>query len=99
MILHTVNKAPGRDPALHSCLALARAGDGLLLLEDGVLGALDSEDNRKWLANAGALPKLYVLEPDLAARGFTRILPGFERLDYAGFVALCAQYARVQNWF
>ncbi len=38
--LHTVNKSPFATQALLSCLNHAKAGDAVLLIEDGVYGGL-----------------------------------------------------------
>ena len=92
--LHLVNAAPGRSDALAACLATLSAGDALLLLEDGVQGALG--------AHLDPLPAgvaCHVLGPDVAARGLeARIDPSIARLDYAGFVAACAAHDRVVSW-
>jgi sulfur relay protein TusB/DsrH len=100
MILHVVNKSS----ALADCLALAPPEGAILLFEDAVAAALDTPENRERLASLGGNPKLYVLQPDLAARGLTRgagagLLPAFEPLGYAEFVALCTACTRVQSWF
>lgn len=96
MILHIVNKAS----ALDDCLRLAPAGGTLLLIEDGVLAALAGPANGKRLEMAAGLHKLYVLAPDLAARGIAAKVPAFvERVDYAGFVELCTRHEKAQSWF
>ena len=38
-MLHTINKSPFQNSALENCLRLARDGDVILLLEDGVYAA------------------------------------------------------------
>lgn len=40
--LHTVNKSAFGSDALASCLRVARSGDAILLLEDGVYNAVDA---------------------------------------------------------
>ncbi len=40
--LHTVNKSAFSSDALTSCLRVARSGDAILLLEDGVYNAVDA---------------------------------------------------------
>jgi tRNA 2-thiouridine synthesizing protein B len=44
--------------------------------------------------------KLFVLGPDLLARGLTeeRIIDGINVVDYAGFVDLAAEHDKVQAW-
>ncbi len=44
--------------------------------------------------------KLYVLGPDLKARGMAedRVIEGVEIVDYAGFVDLAATHDKVNAW-
>ncbi|MDT8400031.1 MAG: sulfurtransferase complex subunit TusB [Pseudomonadales bacterium] len=100
MILHTVNKSPFRSDTLSSCLRLALPGSAILLLEDGVYGAMDNPQNRKLLAHLSHSHELFVLEEDLTARGITgNIMPGIKKTDYAGFVELSLRFSKVLNWF
>ena len=99
-ILHTVNKSPFEKSSLTSCLKYAKPGSALLLIEDGVYAALrDTAVAEQLRAAAGEL-RLYVLAPDLQARGFgsAPLIEGIERVDYHGFVDLAAQYGKVQAW-
>ena len=99
--LHTVNKSPFERVAMASCLAHLSAGDAVLLIEDGVVGA------RK----GGAFAKPLRRERRRAARSTRsaristargvkpKISPtGVEIVDYDGFVDLAAQHARVCAW-
>ncbi len=97
--LHTVNKSPFATKALQSCLAHARDGDVILMIEDGVYGATAGTDLADVLAGHSAL-KIYVLEPDLQARGLDtgRLLDGVSTVDYAGFVDLAATTDRTMAW-
>ncbi len=99
-ILHTVNKSPFERNSLESCLAFATEGASVLLFEDGVYAALSG--TRAEAKVAGALDKLkiYVLGPDLKARGFSeaRLIAGISVVDYAGFVDLAAESDKVQAW-
>ncbi len=67
--LHTINKSPFERSSLTSCLDHVAEGDAVLIFEDGVVGA------RKGCAFAEALRAkqtscaIYILGPDLAARG------------------------------
>ena len=94
MKLHTVNQAPGST--LDCCLRCISPEDSLLLLEDGVYAGCAG------LADAivAAGCKLYVLEPDAAARGLLhRLDHSVELIDYAGFVELAADCDAVQSWY
>jgi len=99
-ILHTVNKSPFERNALESCLKFARQGDPVLLFEDGVYAVLKDTQVEGQLKAALAKQSLYVLGPDLAARGFTenRVIDGIKVVDYAGFVDLAAENDKVQAW-
>jgi len=98
--LHTINKSPFERPSLTSCLDHVAQGDAVLMIEDGVVGA------RKGSAFAEALRAkqpscaLYILGPDLAARGMKAedLVEGVGVVDYGGFVDLAAGAARVCAW-
>jgi len=96
--LHTVNKSPFQTNTLQSCLAHAKAGDTVLLIEDGVYGAMSDTATSALIAASDA--KICVLGPDFAARGINaaRILEGVETVDYDGFVDLAATSDRLQAW-
>ncbi|MCG6870679.1 MAG: sulfurtransferase complex subunit TusB [Gammaproteobacteria bacterium] len=98
--LHTVNKSPFERNALDTCLRLAKQGSGILFLEDGVYGALKGTAASEKVAKAAGEHKVYVLGPDLAARGMQedQILDGIQVVDYAGFVDLAAEHDRVNAW-
>mgnify|MGYP001765221241 CR=1 FL=1 len=99
--LHTVNKSPFDRGSLASALAHALPGDAILLIEDGVVGARAAAQKTADLVQA-AMPacSLYVLGPDLAARGIpvTDVVGGMTVVDYAGFVDLVAGHDRTQAW-
>ncbi|OIP83422.1 MAG: sulfurtransferase TusB [Rhodobacterales bacterium CG2_30_65_12] len=98
--LHTVNKSPFATQALVSCLNHAKAGDAVLMIEDGVYGGLGGTGLTEIIEEFGNNVSLYVLSPDLAARGFDadRLIDGIEGVDYDGFVALVAKHDRTQAW-
>jgi len=99
MILHTVNQSPSQNQTLQSCLRLMQPESTLLLIENGVYGALlESTASAEVLA---ALDKvsIYALEPDLKARGLlNKLLPGIQLADYDTFVDLVEGHSTVQNW-
>ena len=96
-MLHIVNKSPFQTHTLQSCLRLAQPGHALLLTEDAVVAA-----TRAGIAAMGpavAALKVYVLQPDLEARGLAGALAeGITPVDYAGFVDLVAEHPRHQSW-
>lgn len=99
-VLHTVNKSPFERNALESCLKFAASGAAVLLIEDGVYGVLRDTSAADKVQMALDSLQLYVLGPDLSARGFDeeRIIPGVKVVDYAGFVDLATEHDKVQAW-
>ena len=97
-ILHTVNKSPFQKNDLNSCLAHANAGDAVLLIEDGVYGAVSGTEAANSVASADA--KIYVLGGDLAARGISqdKVADGVTVVGYDGFVDLAAEHKAVNAW-
>ena len=99
--LHTVNRSPFEHGALASCLARVRPGSAVLLIEDGVLGALAGSPHadRLALAAAGGV-EVFALGPDLDARGIEagRVASCIEVVDYAGFVALACRFGKTATW-
>ncbi|RTZ71353.1 MAG: sulfurtransferase complex subunit TusB [Gammaproteobacteria bacterium] len=98
--LHTVNKSPFEKNSLETCLRLSKAGSSILLYEDAVYGALKNTVITDLVSSAAGDRKVYVLEPDLKARGLSadRVIEGVEMVDYAGFVDLVDASNKVQAW-
>lgn len=98
-MLHIVNKSQAQAPALQSCLRLAQDGHSLLLIEDAVYAATGAGAQASGLADALKRLKVYVLQPDLEARGMAaRRIDGIEPIDYSGFVDLVANHPSNQSW-
>ena len=98
--LHTVNKSPFGNETLLSCLNHCSDGDAVLLIEDGVYGALAGSRVADTVqAKAGSVA-LYVLGPDADARGLAadKRLQAVQMVDYDGFVDLVANHDRTQAW-
>ncbi len=99
--LHTVNKSPFERGSLASALAHALPGDAVLLIEDAVVGARAAASKTAEMMKA-AMPacSLYVLGPDLSARGIpsTDVVEGVTVVDYPGFVDLVAGHDKTQAW-
>ena len=102
--LHTVNKSPYSSTALASCLAHLTGDAAILLIEDGVYGALASgRPEPSVMPELGAVAArgaVYALGPDLMARGLaeSQLIPGTRIVDYEGFVDLTASHASVLAW-
>ncbi|MDH5257676.1 MAG: sulfurtransferase complex subunit TusB [Gammaproteobacteria bacterium] len=99
MILHTVNKSPFEKNTLESCLKNCKPGSSLLLIEDGIYASLN---NTRFTEKVTASMKdinIYVLEPDLNARGVQdSLIDGIKKVDYAGYVDLTVEHSAVNAW-
>ena len=99
-MLHTVNKSPFEKNTLDSCLRFAQEGSSILLLEDGVYAAMRGTSTENKVTAAGNRHKIFVLGPDLKARGLAleNVIEGIEMVDYGGFVDLTVSHDNVQSW-
>ncbi len=99
-MLHTVNKSPFEKNSLHTCFRLAKKGSDILLIEDAVYAVLQNSDIENDVKQAVAAHSIYVLEPDLLARGLEqdRLIEGVQIVGYDGFVDLAVKNDKVQSW-
>lgn len=99
-MLHTVNKSPFERNSLDSCLRLAKKGSAILLIEDGVIAAMSGTAESSKLEGAMADHSVFVLGPDLQARGLdaSKVIEGISVVDYGGFVDLTVEHGTVQSW-
>lgn len=98
-ILHTVNKSPFDKNSLERAIGTAKEGSSVLLLEDGVYGAMKGAKSSAMVEEAMKTVKVYALGADIDARGIKgRIIDGIELVDYATFVNLAAEHSQVQSW-
>ena len=99
--LHTVNKSPFDRNSLDTCLSVTKADATVLMIEDGVAGAMQNTTASASISDAmGKGVKFAVLGEDLSARGLPadRVMDGISVVDYAGFVQLSADHDNVQSW-
>jgi tRNA 2-thiouridine synthesizing protein B len=97
-MLHIINKSPLANNALDSCLRVAQSGE-ILLIEDAVYAATSGNAFEGKLREAMGRFKVYVLQPDLEARGVAdRIIEGVSPVDYGGFVDLTTTNKNCQSW-
>jgi len=98
--LHTVNKSPLDRNALESAIKHAAKGNAVLMIEDGVYGAMQGAQKSGMVSDAMSDISFYVMGPDLKARGIDegRIIDGIKVVDYKGFVDLVAEHAVTQSW-
>ena len=97
-MLHIINKSPLTNTALESCLRVAQSGE-ILLIEDAVYAATSGNAFEGKMREAMGRFKVYVLKPDLEARGLAdRLIEGISPVDYGGFVDLTASNNNCQSW-
>jgi tRNA 2-thiouridine synthesizing protein B len=99
-MLHIVNKSPFQTSTLQSCLDHARAGDAILLIEDGVYAAIRGSAVATAVTEAKGKVTFHALGPDIAARGIApeKLIDGVTSVDYGGFVDLVAEHKTNQAW-
>jgi len=95
-MLHLVNKSPFDGVSLNTASSIMKGDDTLLLIEDGVYGAMRNTKSSALVEGRN----VSVLGPDLAARGITedKLVDGVTVIDYAGFVDLVEANDKVQSW-
>ena len=98
--LLTVNKSPFEKNSLELAIKYSQAGSAILLLEDGVYGAMKGTNAEAMVKGAMGDKKVYALKSDLMARAIKddRVIDGIEVVDYAGFVDLVEANDKVQAW-
>ena len=98
-MLHIINKSPFETNTLDTCLRMAQPGHALLLIEDGVYAATTGSAAEERIRQACATLKVYVLQPDMDARGVTgKLVAGVTLVDYGGFVDLAEQHDTSHSW-
>ena len=95
-MLHLVNKSPYESNNLSTASSIMQGGDELLLIEDGVYGAVKAGKASAMLEGC----TVSVMGPDLAARGISedKLADGINVIDYNGFVELVEKNDKVQSW-
>jgi tRNA 2-thiouridine synthesizing protein B len=97
-MLNIINKSPLTSVTLETCLNTATGGD-ILLIEDAVYAATRGNAAEARLREAMGRFKIYVLMPDLEARGLgDRLIEGVSPVDYGGFVDLTSNNKTCQSW-
>lgn len=99
-MLHTVNKSPFERNSLATCLRLAKKGSAILLIEDGVIAAMQGTTQSDSVVNATETFDVFVMGPDLKARGLSedKVIDGIKVVDYNGFVDLVEDRGSVNAW-
>ena len=88
-----INQSPFRAPSIETAMRFIQAADVVLLTEDGVYGAQSSQKYADLIKNTMANNEVYVLGPDVKARGLEgKLLDGIKTVDYEGFVDLVEKH-------
>jgi tRNA 2-thiouridine synthesizing protein B len=96
-VLHTLSAAPSSS-AYKDCVRLLAPGDALLLLGDGVYGAIQSTAAYSQLQDTGA--DLYVLEADALSAGLqNQVNEKVVAVDFDAFAALTEKFSKQQAWY
>jgi tRNA 2-thiouridine synthesizing protein B len=99
-VLHLLREAHVSGSAVPSCLTRMSQDDSILLLENGVYLCMKGGLGFRQLSTIAERGRLYVLGPDLAARGLALddIGKGVTVVDYAGFVDLTVKSKSTITW-
>lgn len=95
-MLHTLRHSPWQCD-IAELLRMLQPGDDLLLIQDGVIAALEGG---RYLESLRAAPiTVYVLEEDIHARGLSAQISGsVVRVGYTDFVRLTVKHSAQMAW-
>jgi len=96
VVLHTLSAAPS-SAAFKDCIRLAHAGDAVVLLGDGVYGALEDTPACRELQATGV--ELFMLRADALLAGVTQPAPDIVSIDMEGLVQLTERLPRQLAWY
>lgn len=98
-ILHIINRPPSESGMPEQTRSLLSAGDGLMMIENGVYGALRGVLRIEQYPELAGVSR-FVLVSDLEERGLAleQCDAGFEVIDYAGFVDLVTRFDASISW-
>ncbi|HTO56951.1 MAG TPA: sulfurtransferase complex subunit TusB [Pseudomonadales bacterium] len=95
--LHLVAASPDSSAALQSCLRCAADDDAILLIGNGVYGAVAGPFLRS--TRRVGLKRWFALEADVVARGMrSQLAESVTLVDDAAFVDLVANHQPIVSW-
>ncbi|ALB64338.1 tRNA 5-methylaminomethyl-2-thiouridine synthase TusB [Cronobacter condimenti 1330] len=95
-MLYTLSHSPWQCD-INALLRLVRSGDDLLLMQDGILAALN--DSRFAAALLATPARVFALQNDVEARGVSAQISGnIEMISYNDFVKLTVKHASQMAW-
>ncbi len=83
---------------METCARFVQSGDPVLFLEDGVYSVAKNTRVNDLVGKLVEESDVYVLSPDLEARGIEQIMENVKEIDYEGFVDLVEKH-QVNSWF
>ncbi len=83
---------------METCSRFVQSGDPVLFLEDGVYSVAKNTRFNDLIGKLVEESDVYVLSPDLEARGIEQIMENVKKIDYEGFVDLVEKH-QVNSWF
>lgn len=95
-MLHIIAKSPV-EPRM---LERIDAGDTVLFIRSAVFAVMSGNILRERLKTMSIQNQLFVLSPDLIARGILaeELLEGIGIIDYSDFVELTIEYPVINSW-
>lgn len=96
VVLHTLSATPS-SAAFRDCTKVAQVGDAIVLLGDGVYGALEGTQACRELQATGV--ELFMLRADALLAGVTQPAPDIVSIDMEGLVQLTERYPRQLAWY
>ncbi|ELY2782786.1 sulfurtransferase complex subunit TusB [Cronobacter turicensis] len=95
-MLYTLSRSPWQSD-INALLRLVCPGDDLLLMQDGVVAALD--DSRYLAALLASPARVAALHCDVEARGLSaQISSNIDTISYNEFVKLTVKHANQMAW-
>ncbi|WP_428944884.1 sulfurtransferase complex subunit TusB [Pantoea sp. FN060301] len=95
-MLHILNQSPFKSD-FNALLRMLAQGDEVLLIQDGVLAALEGSQALESLLLAPI--SLYVLQDDISARGLSaHISTRAAAVSYTDFVELTVKHPQQMTW-
>lgn len=99
--LHTINKSPYSNSSLASCIKICSKNDAILLLEDGVFGAIKSapeSEQLQQLMQTGT--RVFAIDSDVKGRALAdKLITSIEVISYTDFVQLTIEHRSIQSWY
>jgi tRNA 2-thiouridine synthesizing protein B len=96
VVLHTLSATPS-STAFRDCTKVAQFGDAIVLLGDGVYGALEGTQACRALQAIGV--ELFILRADALLAGVTQPAPDIVSIDMEGLVQLTERFPRQLAWY